>query len=141
MVDITSVNCIELFKSYGGSNSSGRLRLYQLNTVANDVTEPYELPPENANSPFLILETECVSIKNPFSRFSQNSEYGISSNSIWRVTINSDISSDKLLLKTYAVIDWAKQRIQGVIDSVVRKHSNRYHLFINASQIVPFLIQ
>lgn len=140
MGDVTSVNCVDLFKSYGGLNASGRLRIYQLNAITNDVSNPYEFPSENASNPFLMLDTECVSIKNPFSRFSQNNESGISSNSIWRVTISSEIAQDKLLLKNYAIVDWASQRIQGVIDSVVRKHSNRYHLFINTSQNVPFLI-
>lgn len=140
MVDVTSVNCVDLFKTYGGSNASGRLRIYQLNAISNEPTNPYELPSDNTSNHFLVLETEIVSIKNPFSRFSLNTESGISSNSIWRVTITSNIAQDKLLLKNYAVIDWAGQRIQGVIDSVVRKHSNRYHLFINTSQNVPFLI-
>lgn len=140
MVDLGSIDCVSLFKTYGGTNSTGRLRIYQLNTVNNDPINPYELPEQSPNTPFLVLDIECVSIKDPYNRQSKKEQSGAIDNSLWRVTINGDIEPDKLKLKNYVVVDWAKQRIQGVLDNVSRKHSNRYQLAINTAENVPFSI-
>lgn len=140
MVDLGSIDCVGLFKAYGGTNSTGRLRIYQLNIANNDPVNPYELPEQSPNTPFLVIDVECVSIKDPYNRQSKKEQSGSIDNSLWRVTINGDIEPDKLKLKNYVVVDWAKQRIQGVLNNVSHKHSNRYHLIINTAENVPFSI-
>lgn len=139
-MDLATINCMELFKAYGGSNASGRLRLYQLNSISNEPDNPYELPSESSTEPFLILDTEVVSIKEPFTKSEKRESAGFIDTSIWRVTISGDIDPNNLKLKSYAFVDWGVQRIKGVLDNVERKHSNRYHLLINVSQNVPFSI-
>lgn len=140
MVDLGSIDCVGLFKSYGGTNSTGRLRIYQLNPITNEPSNPYELPDTSPNTPFLVLDIECTSIKDPFARQSKREQVGNKDNSLWRVTISGAIEPEKLKLKNYVIVNWAKQRIQGVLDNVTRKHSHRYHLSINTAENVPFLI-
>lgn len=99
-----------------------------------DSQNPYEDLPL---IPSLVLDTECVSIKSMQGRISRE-DYGINTTQLWRVTINGDVSSEKLILNNYAFVTWNNQVIKGVISNVERKLTNRYYLYIDTSATVPF---
>lgn len=65
-------------------------------------------------------------------------DYGINTTQLWRVTINGNVSSEKLILNNYAFVTWNNQVIKGVISNVERKLTNRYYLYIDTSVTVPF---
>lgn len=135
MVDLGSIDCVNLFKSYGGTGSNGILQLYQYTAFTSEPTNPYELP--IPNTPYLLLEAECTSIKHSTKMDSERANVGIINDSLWRVTISGQTDVSKLILRSYAVINWNGLKIKGVLANVERKHSNRFHVFIDTTQNVP----
>lgn len=133
LTSINKVNCIDIYKGVYGTSSIGNLKIYQLITIG-DSQNPYEDLPL---IPSLVLDTDCVSVKSMQGRISRE-DYGINTTQLWRVTINGDVSSEKLILNNYAFITWNNQVIKGVISNVERKLTNRYYLYIDTSVTVPF---
>lgn len=127
------INCIDIYKGFYGASSIGNLKIYQLITLGGS-QNPYEDLPL---IPSLVLDTECVSVKSMQGHISRE-DYGINTTQLWRVTINGDVDSEKLILNNYAFITWNNQVIKGVISNVERKLTNRYYLYIDTSATVPF---
>ena len=136
MLDIGKLDCIQLFKTFGGTGSTGRLRVFVLPEL--DTDNPYDLP--EVITPTLLLNTACVSIKLQTKGMASEADpSGVVNYSYWKCTIDGSISPTKLRLGAYAVIDrWNNQIIKGIVDQIDRKHSNRYRLTIDTAQNVPF---
>lgn len=136
MLDIGQLNCVEIFKAFGGSGSTGRLRVFVLPSL--DTDNPYDLP--KVIKPELLLNTECVSVKLQTKGMASEADpSGVVNYSYWKCTIDGSVNPDQLRLGAYAVIDrWNNQTIKGILDQVERKHSNRYRLTIDTAQNVPF---
>jgi hypothetical protein len=136
MLDIGKLDCIQLFKAFGGTGSTGRLRVFVLPDL--DTDNPYDLP--EVITPTLLLNTECVSMKLQTKGMASEADpSGVVNYSYWKCTIDGSIPPTKLRLGAYAVIDrWNNQVIKGIVDQIDRKHSNRYRLTIDTAQNVPF---
>lgn len=136
MIDLGKINCVELFKAFAGTGSTGRLRVFILPELETD--NPYDLP--SIITPTLLLTTECVSIKlQTKGMASESDQSGLVNYSSWKCTVDGSIPPEQLRLGAYAVIDqWNNQVIKGILDQVDRKHSNRYRLTIDTAQNVPF---
>lgn len=138
MLDLGKINTIAIFKAFGGSSSTGRLRVFTIPELITD--NPYDLP--TVNTPNLLLTTECVSIKLQTRGEANDADpSGLINYSFWKCSVDGEIASNLLKRGAYAVIDsWNNQVIKGIIDQVERKYSNRYRLTIDTAQNVPFEI-
>lgn len=123
---------VGIFRSTYGESAIGTLKVYQL--VSSNPNPYDDLPLDKV----LLLETECASVKNPLKGYAPREDFGISQEQIWRITISGGIDVDKIPLGAYALVEWLKQSIRGVIVSVERKLTNRYYVYIDTSKNVPF---
>lgn len=138
MLDLGKINTIAIFKAFGGTSSTGRLRVFTIPELITD--NPYDLP--TLTTPILLLTAECVSIKLQTRGEANDADpSGLVNYSVWKCSVDGSILPNLLKMGAYAVIDrWNNQVIKGVLDQVDRKHSNRYRLTIDTAQNVPFEI-
>jgi hypothetical protein len=88
----------------------------------------------------IVLDLPCAAVKLMNSgKGGDRDPSGYSEGKMYRCMVNRISKPDLLKVGLFAVINWRESTIKGVLDRVDPKAvSERFHLFIDASQNVPF---
>jgi hypothetical protein len=136
---INSVPRIDTYALYSrltNARATGRIRLIEFPEVVN--RNPYEIP--IPSRPQVVLDAPCAAIKLlDAGKGGDRPVSGYTEAKVYRCMINRLSSPDILRIGLFAVINWQESIIKGVLDRIDPKGvSERFHLFIDAAQNVPF---
>jgi len=133
---VPRINTYWLYSRLTAGRATGRLRLVEYPQIVQH--NPYSVPiPER---PQIILDIPCAAIKliNGGKSGDRNPSGNLDAK-MYRLMVNRIDDPTLFKIGSFAVVTWAEQTIKGVLDRVDPKAvSERFHLFIDAAQNVPF---
>lgn len=135
-LSVPRINTLGLYSGLTSGRATGRLRLVEFPEMAN--RNPYETP--IPSRPQIILDVPCAAIKlvNAGKSGDRNPS-GYLDAKMYRVMVNRIDEPELFKIGSFAVVNWKESTIKGVLDRVDPKAvSERFHLFIDAAQNVPF---
>lgn len=123
------------YSDHTGTRATGRIRLIEYPEMHNQ--NPYE---SRYLRPQVVLDLRCAAVKlMTQGKAGDRTATGYVDVKMYRCMVNRIDTPDLLRVGLFAVIDWKESVIKGVLDRIDPKSvSERFHLYIDAAQNVPF---
>ncbi len=135
-ISMPRINTHRLYSRLTATRATGRLRLVEYPQIVQH--NPYSIPiPER---PQIILDTPVAAVKliNGGKSGDRNPSGNLDAK-MYRLMVNRIDDPTLFKLGSFAVVTWDEMTIKGVLDRVDPKAvSERFHLFVDAAQNVPF---
>ncbi len=135
-ISVPRINTHRLYSQLTAGRATGRLRLVEYPEAIT--RNPYEIPIPSRIQVILDVPVAAIKLING-GQSGDRSPSGNLDAKMYRLMVNRIDNPELFKIGSFAIVNWAEKTIQGVLDRVDPKAvSERFHLFIDAAQNVPF---
>ncbi len=135
-ISVPRINTHLLYSQLTANRATGRLRLVEYPEAVT--RNPYEIPIPSRIQVILDVPVAAIKLINS-GESGDRSPSGNLDAKMYRLMVNRIDDPTLFKIGSFAIVNWAEKTIQGVLDRVDPKAvSERFHLFIDAAQNVPF---